>query len=199
MSNYRDYAEQDAKATVENFIDQIVEQLCDNGKASDDLLNDYPGGDTWHHENHIDHCYDFKEAAAIIDQLSEFEEADRGLWEGQDMKEAVSTCAAFTYGNAVYHEWCELIKRINQEADAIIYDFEDKEAELESDIDNAYAEAEDREEEAEKDGLSDNELDELNELADDARSEADEKQAALDSLPDQKAEALRELIAGMSS
>jgi len=127
--NYLASAESDAKETVDNFKDEIVEQLCDDGKASDDLNNDYPGGDAWHHESHVDKWYNLHEAAAVLDQLDDFEETDSGLWEGQDMKEALSTCAAFTYGNAVYHEWTELIEQIN-----------DEETELEAEIDGLVSE-----------------------------------------------------------
>jgi len=33
--------------------------------------------------------------------------------------------AAFTYGNAVYNEWRELIEKINSEASGIISDFDE--------------------------------------------------------------------------
>ena len=97
-TTYLREAADDAADTVRNFADEILEQLLDDGKASDDLLNDYPGGDAWHHENHVDKWYSLIDAAELIDQLSEFEETDSGLWEGQQPKEAISTCAAFIVG-----------------------------------------------------------------------------------------------------
>jgi hypothetical protein len=124
-TNYLREAADDAADTVRNFADEILEQLLDGGKASDDLLNDYPGGDAWHHENHVDKWYSLIDAAQLIDQLSDFEETDSGLWEGQQPKEAISTCAAFTYGNAVYNEWRELIEEINDRASDIISDFDE--------------------------------------------------------------------------
>jgi hypothetical protein len=62
----------------------------------------------------------------LIDQLSEHEETDSGLWEGQQPKEAIGTCAAFTYGNAVYSEWTDLIDELNGEAETIIDDYNDQ-------------------------------------------------------------------------
>ena len=44
-TNYLREAADDAADTVRNFADEILEQLLDDGKASDDLLNDYPDGD----------------------------------------------------------------------------------------------------------------------------------------------------------
>lgn len=122
--NYLQQAADDAAETVRNFADEILEQLWDDGKASDDLLNDYPDGDAWHHENHVDKAYDLSEAANLIDELSAFEETDKGLWEGQQPKEAIGTCAAYTYGNAVYEQWDDLIKEINERAEEIINDFD---------------------------------------------------------------------------
>ena len=124
-TSYRADAESDARDTVGNFADEILEQLLDKGEASDDLLNDYPNGDAWHHENHVDKWWNLLEAAELIDELSDCEETDSGLWEGQQPKEAISTCAAFTYGNAVYSEWRELIEKINTEAAEIISDFDE--------------------------------------------------------------------------
>lgn len=196
--NYLANAESDAKETVDNFKEEILEQLLDNGEASDDLNNDYDGGDAWHHECHVDKWYSLHDAAAVLDQLDEFEETDSGLWEGQDMKEALSTCAAFTYGNAVYSEWTDLIKRINKEADTIISEFDDEEADLEEAVDAANTEAADREQEAEETDDAD-EADDLRQLADTARREAEEKQAELDGLPERKKAALREMIEGFTN
>ncbi len=116
--NDRDYghdARDDAKETVLEFIDQIAEQLSEAAEASNDLYNDYPDGDGWHHENHVDKAYTLLEAANLLDQLSEHVEDDYGLWEGQPPIQAIATQAAFTYGNAVYDAWRELIDTINNE------------------------------------------------------------------------------------
>src|SRR5208337_1785460 len=194
--NYRDLAESDAKSAVSNFRDEIVEMLLDDGKASDDLLNDYPNGDSYHHESHTDKWYNLQEAAAVLDQLDEYEETDYGLWQGQDMKTALGTCAAYTYANAVYSEWHDLIEKINDRAEDILSDFITEETDLETDISNLEAEADDAESDAGTlagDG-ADEEADACNDIAADCRTKIDEKQALLDSLDTRKADALREMV-----
>lgn len=113
--DYLANAREAAAEAVEHFEDQIVEQLVENDAASDDMNNDFPGGDSYHHENHVDKMYTLLEAATLLDQLSNYEETDRGLWEGQEPREAVKIQAAYTYGNAVYSMWRELITEINEE------------------------------------------------------------------------------------
>jgi len=124
-TNYLREAADDAADTVRNFADEILEQLLDDGEASDDLLNDYPNGDAWHHECHVDKEYSLIDADTLIDQLMEFEETDSGLWEGLEPRRAIAAQAAYTYGNAVYSEWRELIEKINSEAGGIISDFDE--------------------------------------------------------------------------
>ncbi len=135
-TDYRAEAQSDASDTALNFIDEIVEALCENREASDDLLNDYPNGDSYHHENHTDRSYDLSDAAEVLDQLSEYEETDTGLWDGLAPRDAIGAQAAYTYGNAVCALWCNLIKEINKscaidelldELDAVDDDTEDDE------------------------------------------------------------------------
>ena len=123
-TNYFREAADDAADTVRNFADEILEQLLDKGEASDDLLNDYPNGDAWHHECHVDKEYSLLDAATLLDQLMDFAEEDSGLWEGLEPRRAISAQAAYTYGNAVYADWHELIESINSAAPDIIEDFD---------------------------------------------------------------------------
>jgi len=132
MTDYRQEAADDAAETVRNFAEEILEQLLDKGEASNDLLNDYPDGDEWHHTNHVDAWYNSHDAAAILTQLEKFEESDRGLWEGLPLKEAFSACAAYTYSNAVMAEWFDLIGQINDEAEGIIDEYDSQIADLEA-------------------------------------------------------------------
>lgn len=127
--SYRQDAASDAAETVHNFADEILEQLLDKGEASDDLLNDYPSGDSWHHESHIDKSYNLQEAAELLDDLSDYEETDSGLWEGLEPRQAITAQAAYTYGSAVYSEWRDLIEKINNEAGNIINEYDEKIAE----------------------------------------------------------------------
>lgn len=131
-TNYRKEAEEDAKDTVENFIDEIVEMLVDKGEASDDLLNDYPNGDSYHHEHHTDKDYDLRESADLLDQLSDYEEDDEGLWQGLEPRRAIAAQAAYTYGNAVYSDWRDLIEKINDDAADVLSEFSEKRDELEN-------------------------------------------------------------------
>lgn len=116
MSGYTDEAHSDAVEMVKEFIDEVVNQLVCDGKASNDLFNDYVHGDSYHHEMHVDIWYSLADACDVIKELSDHEETDSGLWEGQDMKTALSSCAAFTYGNAVMAQWNEVIDEINSDA-----------------------------------------------------------------------------------
>lgn len=113
--NYAYDARDDAKETVLEFINQVVEQLEQGSDASDDLFNDYPDGDAWHNESHVDKDYTLREAAEVLHQLSEHKEDDYGLWESLPPVRAVIAQAAYTYGNAVYAAWRELIDHINCE------------------------------------------------------------------------------------
>ena len=122
--NYRNEASDDAADSCENFISQIVEQIVDNGKASDDLRNDYSGGGSYFHESYVDRSYLLKEAAELLDELDDYEETDSGLWEGQSPRDAISTQAAFTYGNAVASYFRDLIEEINDAIEELQNDLE---------------------------------------------------------------------------
>lgn len=126
MSGYRQEAMDDARETANQYRGEILEKLQESGEASDNLLNDYRSGDSYHHESHVDKWYSLSDAADLINELSDHEETDSGLWEGKQPKEAIGTCAAFTYGNAVYSEWRDLIEEINQDAEGIIDDYDEQ-------------------------------------------------------------------------
>lgn len=112
--NYLKKAAEDARDMASYFIDDIVEMIASDGEADEDMGNrSYGRADEYHHETHVDRSYTLIEAANLLDQLDQFEETDAGIWEGQSPREAISTQAAFTYGNAVYDAWQELIKDIN--------------------------------------------------------------------------------------
>lgn len=112
-TDYREDAMEDARDTARDYIDEIVQMLIDDGEASTDLYNDYLNGDSYHHENHVDRYYDLADAAAVLDQLKEYEEDDSGLWEGLSPKRAIATQAAYSYGNAVLSMWQDLINHVN--------------------------------------------------------------------------------------
>jgi len=172
--NYLQDAANDAAETVRNFADEILEQLLDKDEASDDLYNDYSNGDSWHHESHVDRSYNLTDAAELIDQLSDYEETDSGLWEGQQPKEAIGTCAAFTYGNAVYDQWRDLIEKINEEAADIISDYDEKiaDAELAAADDELGVASDDDEENPDVETLKEEKEEALRKLIDEAADNA---------------------------
>jgi hypothetical protein len=118
-TDYRREALDDAWAMLEHFGEDIADWVSRHGQASDDFNNDLPDGDGYHHETHVDKWYNLTEAAAILDQLSDHEETDSGLWDGQDPRRAISTQAAFTYGNAVASNFSDLIDDLNGHIDAV--------------------------------------------------------------------------------
>lgn len=113
--SYISEARSDAASTALEYIDTIMEFIKDGEDVSDDLLNDYPDGDSYHHENHVDREYDLEEAATVLKELREHKETDSGLWEGLEPEQAISAQAPFTYGNAVMANWQELIEYINDD------------------------------------------------------------------------------------
>jgi hypothetical protein len=112
-------ARSDAKNTVENFMDEIVSNLMDEGKASNNLFNDYEGAD-YHNNYNIPGNIDLLESAKILNQLSDHEEADSGLWESLPPREAVEAQAHYTYQNAVMYLWQNLISEINDGCEELI-------------------------------------------------------------------------------
>jgi hypothetical protein len=115
-TNYRDEARYAARDMAENFLDEIIHQLEQDGEASKDLLNDYSGGDEYHHQYNVDKDYSLLEAAHLLDDLEDFEETDSGLWEGLEPRRAVAAQAAYTFGHAVMSYWQDLIGEINEKA-----------------------------------------------------------------------------------
>lgn len=112
MMNYREKAFEDAVDAVENFEDEIVDLLIEKSECFDNI---YDYSDSYHHESHIDKSYTLQEAAELLEDLSEFEETDYGLWEGCDPRRAIGVMAAFTYGNAVSHVFSEYAEDINRD------------------------------------------------------------------------------------
>jgi hypothetical protein len=117
-TNYRSEAISDARDMATEFLDTIVEALMDDGSASADVYNDYPDGDAYHHETHVDKAYNLQDAAQLLDDLDDFEETDSGLWDGLAPRDAIGAQAAYTYGNAVLSFFADIIREINDD-DAI--------------------------------------------------------------------------------
>jgi hypothetical protein len=125
--DYSKEAGEDAKEFIENFIEEIIDQLISDGSASTDLNNDYDNGDAFIHETYTDRDYNLQEAAKLLHDLTDYEETDSGLWEGQEPRQAVATQAAFTYSSAVTSVIIDIIKSINddEEIGDILKEYED--------------------------------------------------------------------------
>ena len=112
------YVEADAQDIISNYIEEIAEMLIDDGEASTDLYNDYNNMDANISESDS-YGHNPSDAIEIIDELSEFEEEDGGLWEGcRDYREILSAIAHYTYTNALYHEIESMIESINDTIDS---------------------------------------------------------------------------------
>ena len=112
------YVKADAQDIISNYIEEIAKMLIDDGEASTDLYNDYNYMDSRISESD-DYWRNREEAIETIDELSEFEEDDGGLWEGcGDYREILSAIAHYTYINALYHEIESMIESINDTIDS---------------------------------------------------------------------------------
>lgn len=112
------YVKADAQDIISNYIEEIAKMLIDDGEASTDLYNDYRNMDANISESDS-YGHNPSDAIEIIDELSEFEEEDSGLWEGcSDYSEILNAIAHYTYTNAVYHEIESMIESINDTIDS---------------------------------------------------------------------------------
>lgn len=114
MNAWERKAYADAWDCAENFADEMVSQWLEDGAVSDDLNNDYDGGDAYHHENHVDREYSLREAGELLEDLAEWEETDNGLWDGLEPRRAIDAQAAYTYGNCVYGLWQQIVGELNE-------------------------------------------------------------------------------------
>lgn len=121
--SYMREAKQQAREAAIFFYEKIVDALLSSEKVSIDM-GEYDS--SYHHETHIDQAYTLHEAADVLDELHKYEETDSGLWYGQDPQTAISTMAAYTYGNAVASMWCELANEINDdsELEQLVFQYE---------------------------------------------------------------------------
>jgi hypothetical protein len=133
MTDYHAEVASDAWNAIENYVSDMVDHWRSSGEISDDLLNDYADGDSYHHENHVDNDYSLTEAATLLDQLSDHEETDSGLWHGLEPRRAIAAQAAYTYGNAVMSEWIDIIGSINDELEGLRSEMLDAYAERKTD------------------------------------------------------------------
>jgi len=120
-TDYAREAEEDAAMLITDyFLDEIIDKIIDSGEASADINNDYDNGDGIFHEVITDRPYSLDDAAELLIQLYRHAEEDTGLWEGETNVDRLAEIqAAYTYGNAVWNEFSDLITEINDEVDDI--------------------------------------------------------------------------------
>ena len=112
------YVKADAQNIISNYIEEIAKMLIDDGEASTDLYNDYNNMDANISESDS-YGHNPSDAIEIIDELSEFEEEDSGLWGGcRDYREILSAIAHYTYTNALYAEIESMIESIDDTLDS---------------------------------------------------------------------------------
>lgn len=112
------YVKADAQNIISNYIEEIAEMLINDGEASTDLYNDYRNMDSRISESD-DYWRSPEEAIETIDELSEFEEEDGGLWDrSSDYRDILNAIAHYTYTNALYNEIESMIESINDIIDS---------------------------------------------------------------------------------
>jgi hypothetical protein len=112
------YVKRDANDIISDYIEEIAKMLIDDGEASTDLYNDYNDMDSQISESD-DYWRNPVEAIETIDELSEFDEEDSGLWDrSSDYRDILNAKAHYTYTNAVYHEIESMIESINDTIDS---------------------------------------------------------------------------------
>jgi hypothetical protein len=116
--SWSEKADEDAEYFILEFLlDEIVEQLADDGEFGEDINNDFSNGDSAFHETITDREYDLQEAADLLNELSNDLEEDSGLWQEQEPEQAIATQAAYTYSNVVYRKATELLEEIRDNID----------------------------------------------------------------------------------
>ncbi len=91
--------------------DDLIEGVA--GTEPDDYDRDWMRGDQYGGTPGL------TEAAVMLDQLSDHEETDEGLWEGLPPREAIAAQAAWTYGNAVAHFVKANLEQVNSFFDSV--------------------------------------------------------------------------------
>jgi hypothetical protein len=130
--NYWDDVTQEAIDFIVEYAEIFEEGLVDE---ADFDYNDMDGLDSAFHESIVDRAYSLEDAAFVIEHTDN-EETDSGLWEGQDMRSAMSACAAYSYGNDVWQEIDEQYDTLKDDYTAELDRITDaRREELTSDVD----------------------------------------------------------------
>lgn len=113
--NYEQDARDDARCFLSERVGEIVDQIETHSTPQCDPY-DFSGGDRALNEI-TDEWYSLLEAATLLDELSDYEETDSGLWEGMDPRDAIRAMATYTYLNAVSHFIADTLEEIRDNVD----------------------------------------------------------------------------------
>lgn len=95
---------------LNEHVAKIVEEYLEDFKA-EESADHYD--ESYIHESLGAGEYDLKESAEILEELSEHEADDDGLWEGKDPKKAIAAMAFYTMRNAAEAEFRNAVAEIN--------------------------------------------------------------------------------------
>lgn len=174
FSNYQERLNNDAEDFINNYIDEIIEEV----KEGNFDLHDFCFYDGKLDE-HVDEYLDLQEAVDIIENCNN-EESDSGLWEGQQPEEALKTKAMFSYRLDVYEEVAEVL---SDKLEEYASDLEDQVNGLEADKKVLEEELEDLEELDEEDQDEDR-IEQLEEEISDIEEEIDELNEQISNIED---------------
>jgi hypothetical protein len=119
--DYDNEVEEEAYDFIFDHEEMMVQALKDD---ADWDYNDIDDLDMYWHEEIVDRGYTLEDAAYILSECHE-EESDRGLWEGQDASDAMSTQAAYSYSNDVWFKCEELYNELKEKMQDLIDEKDD--------------------------------------------------------------------------
>lgn len=108
--SYLEKVQDIVKELLEEHVDDIVEQYLEEFRA-EESADHYD--ESYIHESLDTGDRGLKECAEILEELSEYEVDDEGLWEGRKPVQAIESMAFFTMRNAAESKFREAVAEIN--------------------------------------------------------------------------------------
>lgn len=129
FSNYSEYIEQGAQEFVDEYEDDLIQEIKDGNTDIHEYVND----SRTHEWVDNDFIYvDLVDSAEILEQ-SDNVETDYGLWEGLEPRKAIEAQAFFTYRNDLSYAVMDKIEELLQtKLDDVMSNLEELREELES-------------------------------------------------------------------
>ena len=113
MKRFREYVYEDSGTFIDYYKETLIDNIFKKGYITTDVY-DYKDSDEFIVECVDTNSFDLLESAAIIKELSDFEETDSGLWCDLQPEEAIEVKAIYTYKNAVIFYISEMLEKINE-------------------------------------------------------------------------------------